>query len=196
MVRVPDKELAYVWIAEVPAMIPYRRYHHELRDLQVVDDDSHVIDIRLDSASIAYVNAHLEKDLRWYFPHKSKPLVRYWSEPVPDTGKQHWPSCRGSAALKNLLTAPLAELDDESEYLVTDGMLHRLEPHKRFNADAYWANQECWHSSRSWKSNCKSGKQWAKHKRGCSGKHLRHAKMLNSADTEWEVPFDDGVYAD
>lgn len=157
-----------------------------LRRYQVVDDADRSIDIRTWNNEIEAFRAG-ERPARKHDTHK--PVFR--REPCGYGRKRT--ACR--VGLPAMWKASMVEAfdyaDDEPlEYAII--LDHSKPRHRGFTVGAGWDAYDdryhaIWHSSKCWKDQSKSGRQWAKHKRGCSKRALRESVDIGTKSFDAEA---------
>lgn len=180
--RIERVRAGYRYVDDIP--IPVYTESVWLRRYQVVDDAGRSIDIRAWKAEIAAIEAGD------YYPHVKRhehvPIFR--REPCVSGRKQRSHRIGLPAMWKASLQDTLDnENDDLAEYVA---IRDHTKPRNRGISigdgwDVYGRRlYAISHTSKCWKDQSKSGRQWAKHKRGCTKRALREAGGSDAFDEE------------
>lgn len=157
-----------------------------LRRYQVVDDADRSVDIRAWNDEIDAFRAG-ERSARKYDTHE--PVFR--REPCGQGRKQRSHRIGLPAMWKTSLQDTLNnENDDLAEYVAIRN--HTKPRNRGISIGDGWDVYDrrlcgIWHSSKCWKDQSKSGRQWAKHKRGCSKRALREGADVGAKPFDAET---------
>lgn len=163
----------HYWNTAIHAYLPTYETVCKLKRFQVIDDKGRSIDIRTWTQEIAAVNTGYYPDVARI--QKLTPAFR--REPAEYGRKDHAHRKGGCTMWRASMREVFCGDDDElTEFRpVID---HSKFRDRGFTTSAGWNNYERrhyagWASSKCWKDQSKSGRQWAQHKRGVSGKAIR-----------------------
>lgn len=143
-----------------------------LKRFQVIDSDGRSIDIRTWKPEIALANAG-------HYPAKpSKEHIPVFRREPAGWGRKVHTHRKGGCTMWR---ASMREVfcGDDDELTEFRPVIDRSKSRNRgFSFDAGWdaverRHNSSWTSSKCWKDQSKSGRQWAQHKRGVSGKAIR-----------------------
>lgn len=167
----------YVWSEALQTMVPKTKKVCYLRPYQVLDEWDRSVDIRLWKDDITDINAG-----NWPTHHK-KPehMPRYRVDPCGWGHKYHVHRQNSASMMFQQLKQQDADVhDDKSEF---NPIVDKTSVRRRVTKGELWdsyddKNAAKWRSSKCWKDQSKSPRQWARHKSGLSRHDPRRPKYI------------------